>query len=364
MSTSTLLWSLESVWCEFLSRRLETRTLLRFRLQAHFSTFPFLSHLFLLSHLSPSGPNGAGKSTLMKLLVGDLNPSSGFQKRNPRLRIGIFTQHHIDQLDLTLSAVAFLAKRFPGRSEQEYRSHLGSFGITGMTGLQKIGTLSGGQKSRVAFSTLSLMRPHILLLDEPTNHLDTAGLDSLTDAINSWNGGVIVISHGELRMGIFPLSLADWSHYSHRKFSSLLIQQTNASYNVVLTTFTSCQMALSTSSMEMSLSTRRWSLIVSACLHQQEHLLRQKESKMWVADHSFLASPLYSPPPLDLQQLTKRLSFTQSRRLANAQNSSSNPLVSIDLFLKFGFLWFITVKVVLSSLHQPSTSSPTPSSGF
>ncbi|KIK96865.1 hypothetical protein PAXRUDRAFT_825494 [Paxillus rubicundulus Ve08.2h10] len=149
------------------------------------------------SRIAIVGSNGAGKSTLIKLLTGELRPLSGDLNRNGRLRIGYFSQHHVDTLNPTMSPVQFLASKFPGKTEQEYRSHLGNFQISGMTGLQLIGTLSGGQKSRVAFAALSLMNPHILLLDEPTNHLDIEGLDALMAALKSWNGGVIVISHDE-----------------------------------------------------------------------------------------------------------------------------------------------------------------------
>ncbi|KAH9172901.1 P-loop containing nucleoside triphosphate hydrolase protein [Lactarius sanguifluus] len=149
------------------------------------------------SRLAIVGSNGAGKSTLIKLLTGELTPLSGQVNRNGRLRVGYFAQHHVDTLIPTMNPVQFLAHKFPGKTEQEYRQHLGNFQITGMTGMQSIGTLSGGQKSRVAFAVLSLQRPHILLLDEPTNHLDLEGLDALMSALSTWNGGVIIISHDE-----------------------------------------------------------------------------------------------------------------------------------------------------------------------
>jgi len=149
------------------------------------------------SRIAIVGANGAGKSTLIKLLTSELTPLSGQVNRNGRLRIGYFEQHHVDTLNPTMSPVQFLASKFPGKREEEYRAHLGNFQISGMTGLQMIGTLSGGQKSRVAFSVLSLQQPHVLLLDEPTNHLDIEGLDALMLVLQKWNGGVIIISHDE-----------------------------------------------------------------------------------------------------------------------------------------------------------------------
>lgn len=147
------------------------------------------------SRIAIVGGNGTGKTTALKLILGQLLPVTGDVNRNGRLRIGYFAQHHVDSMDLTLSAVSWMSKTFPGKSDEEYRRHLGSFGITGSLGLQKMQLLSGGQKSRVAFAALCLNQPHILILDEPSNHLDTQGLDALADALKRFKGGVLMVSH-------------------------------------------------------------------------------------------------------------------------------------------------------------------------
>lgn len=147
------------------------------------------------SRIGIVGPNGAGKTTVLKLLIGTLTPTKGLISQNPRLRVGFFAQHHVDALDLNASAVGFMSRTYPGKPDEEYRRHLGAFGITGMTGLQKMELLSGGQKSRVAFACLSLQNPHILVLDEPSNHLDIEAMDALSTALQNFQGGILMVSH-------------------------------------------------------------------------------------------------------------------------------------------------------------------------
>jgi ATP-binding cassette subfamily F protein 3 len=147
------------------------------------------------SRIGIVGPNGAGKTTVLKLLTGRLQPTAGVITQHPRLRIGYFAQHHVDSLDLNASAVSFMAKTYPGKTDEEYRRQLGAFGITGTTGLQKMALLSGGQKSRVAFACLALQNPHILVMDEPSNHLDIEAMDALAEALKEFQGGVLIVSH-------------------------------------------------------------------------------------------------------------------------------------------------------------------------
>uniref|UniRef100_A0A914H6S7 ABC transporter domain-containing protein n=2 Tax=Globodera TaxID=31242 RepID=A0A914H6S7_GLORO len=143
------------------------------------------------------GENGAGKTTLLKLLLGDHSVTSGTRSANRRLNIGYFTQHHVDQLEMDDSPLELLAHRFPGLGQEEYRSAMGRFGLSGDIAFQSIATLSGGQKSRLAFTCLSLQQPNYLIMDEPTNHLDVETVDALGKALNNFKGGVVLVSHDE-----------------------------------------------------------------------------------------------------------------------------------------------------------------------
>ncbi|ESN98429.1 hypothetical protein HELRODRAFT_185827 [Helobdella robusta] len=143
------------------------------------------------------GENGAGKTTLLKVLLGELSPTSGIRHAHRNLRIGYFGQHHVDQMDLNISPVEVLANRFPGKPVEYYRTHLGSFGISGELALRPVVSLSGGQKSRVAFALMSLTSPNFFILDEPTNHLDMETIEALTKALAKFQGGVLLVSHDE-----------------------------------------------------------------------------------------------------------------------------------------------------------------------
>lgn len=143
------------------------------------------------------GENGSGKTTLLKLLLGDLNPTMGLRNINRRIRIGYFTQHHVDQLDMDMTAIEVLAHNHPGKTQEEYRTALSRFGLSGDMALQSVFTLSGGQKSRLAFANIAMLNPNYLILDEPTNHLDVETVAALGVALNTFAGGVVLVSHDE-----------------------------------------------------------------------------------------------------------------------------------------------------------------------
>lgn len=149
------------------------------------------------SRIALVGPNGVGKTTLLNLITGGLDPQTGHVSRNPKVRIAAFSQHHVDDLDMTASPLSYMQGCFPGVLGQDLRNHLGSFGIGGTLATQTIFTLSGGQKSRVALAKMTWKNPHLLLLDEPSNHLDIESVDALIQGLSFFKGGVMLISHDE-----------------------------------------------------------------------------------------------------------------------------------------------------------------------
>lgn len=151
----------------------------------------------LQSRICIVGENGAGKTTLLKIITGALSPTRGTVHVHRNLKFGYFSQHHVDQLDMRVCPVELLQNHFPGKPIEEYRRMLGSFGISGNLALQTISSLSGGQKSRVAFALMCAAMPNFLVLDEPTNHLDIESIEALGKALNICQAGVILVSHDE-----------------------------------------------------------------------------------------------------------------------------------------------------------------------
>merc|ERR1719273_1917990 len=145
------------------------------------------------------GENGAGKTTLLKMVMEmeGHEPTKGTRTSHRNLKFGYFTQHFVDQLDMSICPVEIMQKEFPGFKVEDYRRMLGQFGVTGDMAVQQVESLSGGQKSRVAFAVLCGHNPNFLILDEPTNHLDIETIEALGHALIKYKGGVILVSHDE-----------------------------------------------------------------------------------------------------------------------------------------------------------------------
>ena len=141
------------------------------------------------------GPNGAGKSTLIKLLAGQLDLLDGKRTDSREIRIGYFAQHQVDQLHPEHSPFDHLRQLDRRISEQEGRNFLGGFGFHGDRALEPVKPFSGGEKARLALALIVYQRPNLLLLDEPTNHLDLEMRQALVEALQEYEGAMLIVSH-------------------------------------------------------------------------------------------------------------------------------------------------------------------------
>ena len=141
------------------------------------------------------GVNGAGKSTFVKSLKGDLPLLNGQKIEGKNLKVGYFSQHQVDDLNLEKSPIDHLVKVDEKASESEIRSFLGGFNFRGDKAKNSIQNFSGGEKARLALSIIAFQKPNLLLMDEPTNHLDMDMRQALTIALQDFGGAILLISH-------------------------------------------------------------------------------------------------------------------------------------------------------------------------
>ncbi len=141
------------------------------------------------------GANGNGKSTLAKLLTGRLAPMAGRLFTTPKLRVGYFAQHQIDELREGDNAFQHMSRLLKGAPETKLRAHLAAFGLIQDTANTPARALSGGEKARLLLAMMCQAKPHIMVLDEPTTHLDIDAREALVMALNGFPGAILLITH-------------------------------------------------------------------------------------------------------------------------------------------------------------------------
>ena len=145
------------------------------------------------------GPNGAGKSTILKALAGKIPVGAGQRLEDDRLELGFFAQDLAQDLPQDMAACEYVADTVRSAdssiTDESCRTIMGSLGLIGEKATRLIGSLSGGEKARVALATFCLTPCNVILLDEPTNHLDVDAVAALLEAIGKYEGAVVVVSH-------------------------------------------------------------------------------------------------------------------------------------------------------------------------
>ena len=141
------------------------------------------------------GRNGNGKTTLARLLAAQLAPMDGEMTSSGKMRVGYFTQYQVEELDTDDTPLEHMTRMMKGKTPGAVRAQLGRFGFSGDKAITKVGKLSGGERARLALALITRDAPHMLILDEPTNHLDVDAREALVQALNAYEGAVVIVSH-------------------------------------------------------------------------------------------------------------------------------------------------------------------------
>jgi ATP-binding cassette subfamily F protein 3 len=141
------------------------------------------------------GRNGNGKTTLARLLAAQLTPMEGQMNASGKMRVGYFTQYQVEELDGDDTPLEHMTQQMKSASPGAVRAQLGRFGFSGAKATTKVGKLSGGERARLALALITRDAPHMLILDEPTNHLDVDAREALVQALNEYEGTVVLVSH-------------------------------------------------------------------------------------------------------------------------------------------------------------------------
>ena len=186
------------------------------------------------------GPNGAGKSTLLKIILDKLPPTKGSVEIKKNLTLGYLDQAGA-QLNATNTVLKEIATILPDESQERLRTILGAFLFSGDDVFKGVSQLSGGERNRLALAKLVVSAPQIMILDEPTNHLDIPSIEALENALRSFTGSLLVVSHdryfleriadqllviGTDHLGKKHLGTYEYIDGSFEKYAALLAERT------------------------------------------------------------------------------------------------------------------------------------------
>ena len=181
-----------------------------------------------------TGVNGAGKSTLLKIIAGQTEPTAGSLKIGPSVRLGYFSQYSSDVLIPSRTIFEEVSERLPKASDGQIKNILGAFQFSGDDAEKRVAVLSGGEKSRVMLALILAVPVNFLVLDEPTNHLDIASREILLEALQGFEGTVMIVSHDryflrrlagrvfEIDKGRLAIYEGDYAYYLEKSASQAI----------------------------------------------------------------------------------------------------------------------------------------------